>query len=728
MYGEILRVDLNVAALFFRIIMPESLDAELDAIIKTTQANARTSLLPDEITCLINGFLPTHSTALRSKAYIALSAVCQKILQNSLSPSNEKQQTDTATQSLQKTFDIAVISRLSDTSEVEVLAGLSFLTALFEVNWQSASSIFQADGVVESVMDALDIFPTSLQISLAIARLLAQASGHRSCRALISSEQQQWLAVKSRQTNDSALRAAATVTLIKLSRGAGTDVSEVDGRHKQASPTDDEALVNLMRGLIVDDHGLSSLADAIEGLAYMSTDSSVKEILVKDTSFLTRLFSIVPRRKATPSQAPEEAAKSPLYGIAVIIFNICTYRPRLSNEDAQIAKLRHMARTPSTSTSGAPDPESDPLDDDEHVRNRCKKLIECGVLDALTSAVLATDSRTVRLTVGKIFLSLIEDRGNRGKVLQAGGAKALVLIIRGILPATAAGSKSQVPPLDTSEIETIQALAKLAITSSPVQVFGPNEGAFYDAIRPFTLMLTHSSSNLLQRFEALMALTNLSSQSGEMATRIARSEGLLNKVELLMLEEHTMIRRAATELVCNLVGGCEDVFNKYGGEKSTSSKSKVQVLIALCDVDDLPTRLAASGAIATLTSSPDTCASLLELEQERHRVLRIIGQLIDPSIVTMAEDSDESDDEEPQTQTQVDPGLVHRGVVCLRNFFVAVRDPVVRKELAVEANRIGLVGALVGVIKSSENGDSPVLRPTAEAIKWLLESGIEIAV
>ena len=95
-----------------------------------------------------------------------------------------------------------------------------------------------------------------------------------------------------------------------------------------------------------------------------------------------------------------------------------------------------------------------------------------------------------------------------------------------------------------------------------------------------------------------MALTNLASHSQEVATRIARADGLLNQVELLMLEDHVLVRRAATELICNLVCGCEEVFNKYGGVHSSASNSKLQILVALCDVDDLATRLAASGALA----------------------------------------------------------------------------------------------------------------------------------
>ncbi|KZT08697.1 ARM repeat-containing protein [Laetiporus sulphureus 93-53] len=706
--------------------MSESLGERLDAMLKSSQTDAPTTLLPDELSCLVSSFLPSSALSLRSKAYVTLSAICQTFRLPSKASSTKQQ--DAATDAMQRIFGPPIVSQLSDTVETEVLAGLSFLAALFEVDWQVAAAVFQEDGVLDSVMDALDLFSKSPQISRAVAQLLAQASGHKSCRVIISSQHLQWLSAKSRQTADGVLRAAAAVALVKLSRGAGADATEIAGDRSETPAADEEELVKLMRGLVVEGTETSSLADAVEGLAYMSPDTAVKEQLADDPSFLKRLFSVVPRRKGLVMHGSpaEDTTRSPLYGVIIIISNLCCYRPRLTEEENQMARLRRMANTPGSSSK--PSEEVDPLDDDDHVRMRGRKLVQAGVLDTLTAAVRATESRAVRLAVGKSLLSLVEDHDNRGKVLQAGGAKALVLIIQEVLSVPSSKSTtSQMSQLDVSDIEPIQALAKLAITSSPVQVFGPNEGALYDAIRPFSIMLIHPNSTLLQRFEALMALTNLASQSGEVATRIARMEGVLNKVELLMLEEHTLVRRAATELICNLIGGCEEVYNKYGGEKSSASKSKLQVLVALCDVDDLQTRLAASGAIAILTSSPDACQILIELQHERHRVLPILGQLIDPSIVTVADQGDEDDIE--TSPLEPDPGLVHRGVICIRNLFDAVQGAAARKEIAIEADKAGVVQALVGVIKKSPaNSNSPVLQPTAGVIKWLLENGIEITI
>ncbi|KAL1951313.1 hypothetical protein VTO73DRAFT_462 [Trametes versicolor] len=691
----------------------------LDAVLKKTQDNPWTTFAPDELSVLLSAFSPSQPVAVHSKAYIVLSAYCQRRRAEASTP-------EEGAQSIYKTFETPVTSRIADTEEREVVAGLTFLAALFDVDHLSASNIFQRDGVLESIMDTLDLFQASHDVDLAVAHLLGRAAGHKACRALLGADHQKWLEWKSRQTEDSELRAAAAVAMVKLARGSSVDSAESGGSTEQ--PMEDAELAALMKGLVVDSPRTSSVADAVEGLAYMSTTPSVKEMLSKDTTFLTKLFALVPRRKGAPAPSMEDLAGSPLYGTVVVIANLCAYRPRLSAEEAQIAKLRRMAKTPKTVGQSAPkDSLDDPLDDDERVRERGRRILKAGVMEALTSAVRATDSRAVRSVVGKAILSLVEEKENRGKVLQAGGAKALVTIIQGILTPLKSSGTAKTLQLEVADFEPMQALAKLSITASPVQVFGPDEGAIYDAIRPFSLMLTHPNANLLQRFEAMMALTNLSSQSPETASRIARADDLMNKVELLMLEDHTLIRRAATELVCNLVAGCEEVFDKWGGDKKSGSKSKLQVLVALCDVDDIPTRQAASGALATLTVSPDACGSLVELQAERHRVLPILGQLIDPAVVARppGDVEDEGEDEELQT----DPGLVHRGIVCVRNLLYGIENQAAQMEIASEANRVGLVRALVLAVKGcAQNPSSPILRPAAEALKWLLEHGVEVTV
>jgi myosin-1 len=464
-----------------------------------------------------------------------------------------------------------------------------------------------------------------------------------------------------------------------------------------------------MKSILVEERKDSSL-DAVEGLAYMSVEPSVKEDLSKDSPFLKKLFSFIPARRSssTPPDAPNHSL---IYGILSIIYHLSVYRPPISPDQEQVMKLRRMTKPGATSSHDPEGKNSDALEDEPHVRERGRNLVKNGALNVLATAIRLADSDGIRLTVGRILLNLSVDKENRGKILQTGGARTLAEIIRRSL------SSSKIPParqpeVDVSILEPIQALTKLAITSSPTQVFGPDPGAIYDAIRPFAILLTHPESSLLQRFEAIMAFTNLSSHGVEAASRVAQADGLLTKIEFLMLEDHVLIRRAATELTCNLVAGSDSVFKRYSD--GNAAKSRLHVLVALSDVEDLPTRLAASGALASLTSSPDACRSLFELECDHRRVLPILTTLIDPSFGS----------DEPHIRASPDPGMAHRGVVCIRNLFINL-EPTSRERLKEETDLTSILNGLITVTRDKA-GNAEILQPTAEALKCLMDLGMSI--
>lgn len=678
----------------------------LDTLLKKTQQTPSKFLLSEELTYLLTAFLSTQPAAIRSKAYLILSAFCEGVRSSS---AVKGKQPDPATETLVKVFGPQIVSRLADTEETTLLAGITFLTALFQVDRESASSVFQQDGVLEYVMDSVDLTP-SPQLSLDVAHLLGQACGHKACRAAITPQPVRWLEITSRRTTDPSLRAAAAVALIKLSKGTVADNSETTAIEVSTRQDNGEDLADVMRGMVISGDDQSSLADAVEGLAYLSVDPVVKESLSGDPAFLKRLFALVSHRKSAQTGDFPATNSTLVYGIIIITSNLCAHRPRLTEEQAQIDKLKRMAKA-GKGPADLPLGNQFALDDDERVQARARRLVAAGVVDVFAAAVSSTESLGIRVATGKVLLDIIEDKDNRGKVLQSGGAKVLTSIIK-----HATTSTSKASPLDATYLQPIQALAKLAITSSPVQVFGPNVGASYDAIRPFSIMLQHDASSLLQRFEAMMALTNLSSQSTETASRIAQAEGLINKVEFLLLEENILVRRAAMELVCNLIAGSDEIFERYGGETNFGgTKSKLQIVLALSDVEDLATRLAASGALATLSTAPSACHALVVLQNERRRVLPILTQLIDPST---AQGEDREDGE-----MESHPGLVHRGIVCARNLLLSIADdPDARKRLSGEADAAGLLQALVNVAKGQLGtaGNEAILRPTAEALRVLM--------
>ncbi|KAH9452880.1 hypothetical protein MJO28_008204 [Puccinia striiformis f. sp. tritici] len=125
------------------------------------------------------------------------------------------------------------------------------------------------------------------------------------------------------------------------------------------------------------------------------------------------------------------------------------------------------------------------------------------------------------------------------------------------------------PTLDPFDLHIIQALAKILITTNPLLIFvpSPDSPILHSTIKPLATLSVHPSSTRLQTFEALMALTNLSSLGGRIPDDIVGSTRVLNRLEECMMGvrtgENHKVRRAVTELICNL-SSTQIVLNSLG--------------------------------------------------------------------------------------------------------------------------------------------------------------------
>ena len=668
----------------------------LNQVLKKSDQLFEKGFSSEDLSCLSSAFLATNEdvAVLRPKGYMVLSAICRNV-RTAMEGRNDG---DKATQHLVQIFATFLHQSFGETDEKSLLLGASLLSALFQVDSLVASAIFAKDDLIEGIIDAIDLSPSPL-LSQEITRLLSQAVGNRNCRGIVTPQIVRWLESKALQTSDPDLRVLASLALTKLSKGATSDPPENGTPDIQTHNT--AGLVKTMVDVIISGNTGPSI-DAVEGLAYLSVDPEVKENLARNPTFLKRLFALVPTKSTLNSKVRSNS--SLIYGVSTIIYNLTCFRPRLSEEQQQMERLKRMAKAGRESD---PEKSESLLDGDDHVKERIRLLISAGVLPVFPAAIAASDSNGVRLNVGMTSLSIVEEKENRGFVLQAGGAKVLQTIINLSLQGGSKEKDSMAP--GPSDLPPIQALAKLAITSSPLQVFGPNVGAIYDTIRPFAILLQHPSSSLLQRFEAIMALTNLASYNADVASRIAMANGVVSKVELLFLEDRPLLRRAAVELICNLIVGSDKVFERYTGD---SSASKIHILLALSDVDDTPTRLAASGALATLTIAASTCKVLVDLQFDHHRFLPIMMRLIDPYALP-----DELKDE---IDLETNPALVNRGVVCLKNVFASIEGKGVRDRILDAGENAGLLQALVRLAKGEGISKDPsVMNLAAEAVKTL---------
>ncbi|KAL5014688.1 hypothetical protein ScPMuIL_008958 [Solemya velum] len=444
-------------------------------------------------------------------------------------------------------------------SKVEAIKAVStLLQGPFEVG----NMIMGFEGVSQ-VMMALANSANSEHQKIAVEAIIHSASKKDRCSGMLADAVP--VLKKLYNSQNDHIKVRGLVGLCKLGSFGGTDASNkpmADGstlllakacRKFLTNPTKD---IDLRRW-------------ATEGLAYLTLDAEVKEELVEDKEALRSLIDVV-----------KKFDKNLLYAACAVFVNLTNSydKQEMVPEMVELAKFakQHV-------------PEEHEKDSPEFLRKRIKALAEANIVTALV-ALSSTDSLGSRDLLARVYLALATDEELRGLIVQQGGAKALISLA--------------LKNTEHGKCLAGQALAKIAITMNPEVAF-PGQ-RMYEVVRPL-IHLLHIDMTGLQNFEALMALTNLASMSEQVRKRIVSERGL-PCIEHWMFEEHELIKRAATECMCNMVIS-EDVRKLFEGEND-----RVKLFLLYCQDEDPLIVRAAAGGLAMLASSPKICQKILDVK------------------------------------------------------------------------------------------------------------------
>lgn len=410
---------------------------------------------------------------------------------------------------------------------------------------------------------------------------------------------------------------------------------------------------------------------AIEGLAYTSLQPKIKEDIAKNDKLLRSLVQSLQDRHSVA------------FGCLTVFANLTAYRPVVTEEQKKMSQLKAYANSSKPETP-------DPLDNDAHVTIRCKKAVDVDIVPALVACCKQSSTSITNIAlVVRILLALAKEQKHRPKMAQQGAVK-LLLSIRDRLGKTDAPSSNNASLI---ERHAAHALARLLISVNPAHVFSaalPASSAV-SALLPLLSPDTDSDQqqsgrDLLPTFESLLALTNLASMPADSAPRdLVLRPTTFDQLENLVFSPTRLVQRASVELVCNLMAAPECVARFADG--SPDSKRRLRVLLALTDVEDLPTRRAAGGALAMLTEWDVAVEAVLDAKD---------GKGVGSLLAMCADESEE---------------VVHRGLVCVAN---VVNAP----------EKVGERG----VREVKENRGLDVLREslTKAKSKEILEIGVEV--
>ncbi|GAA5982997.1 hypothetical protein JCM5350_003534 [Sporobolomyces pararoseus] len=562
------------------------------------------------------------------------------ILSRSTSPSSPP--SSLTLQSIQSTLE----SLLTGTDSTELVQGLSLLSALLQVSPSFVttslfSSSSNSTGIPTILKDVVEHITSPLKLEgkgkekqakeeLALIELLSLASGQPGMRSLVEESAGDWLesVLDRRDDGYENMRALAGVGIVKLRLGKKEASTSTTGlpQPPQAERTTKwkledlgELLVDLAigRGKKEEEEGDDerTLLACLEGLAYLTLTPNRKiKQLASQPQMLDLLFSFASEKVTTPTAS----SASRDYAVSTLLNHLTSFPPTESKESeaAQVERLKRFASAGGTAGGGGADAAASEKESVEEVTKRVSLIARHSPSPIPTLRLLClSPSLQTRRLVGSILHSLVTPQPLRGHLLQAGVPRLLLSLIRNIPT-----------PFDVvQDLDPVQALSKLLITANPLLIFGPTPSSplLLEATTALTLPFnTVSSTPLLATFETLMALTNIASLDPGLTDKLARLQlrdksttSLMNVVEELLLNQNTMVRRAATELVCNLVGSEPGILYFEPTLSTSSSSSRLHLLLALSSSEDVPTRLASSGALTSLVYSPSISTTLARNEK-----------------------------------------------------------------------------------------------------------------
>jgi len=142
-------------------------------------------------------------------------------------------------------------------------------------------------------------------------------------------------------------------------------------------------------------------------------------------------------------------------------------------------------------------------------------------------------------------------------------------------------------------------------------------------IKPLIRLIRDHDSTDLQRFEALLSLTNVASHGHEVRERIIAEKGV-STLSYAMFSDHSMVRTAATESICNLVS-CPEVIHHL----SDPERMKIWVAFASDFNENYECSRAAAGCLAEASCDPGVADSIIQTKrfEEMVRSLLECGRL-----------------------------------------------------------------------------------------------------
>ena len=655
-----------------------------------------------------------------------------------------------------------ITRRMRKHATEDLVKGFSVAAAVFPLAAPVVAKLLLTEGFLASLVPLLDKKSRPVKVEKAALDMLSAACIDPACRAAIATHCSDWIHHVMDDEEDER-HGQAAVILAKVQgettngtapprpppstngspaglprihaptsdSGASAESADSDGASvasassRRSSKAIDAVLPTLRAMLLAGDD--IDRRTAVEGLAFASTRPAAKDAIIRDPPLLRALLAPPAKDALTPAAA---------FGALSLLDNLTRYLPPRTDEARKMAELKAYANAAATNGAKAAPAEPDARDRDPQVDARCQWLLDAHAVPYLVA--LRSSFATARLSPAALGLlaSILRNLARRAAARPA-------LAQQGALPLLLALLASETPALEpAAKAAAAHAVARVLVSTDPTLL---PAAARANAVAPLLALLADAPDDaspttptpahpdaaggrdLLPRYEALLALTNLASYQpgggggGDVpAEAIARGVLAGGLVDELLLSGNENVQRAATELVCNLAATSEaglaglvgppegmngdavngDVNGTANGSATKSTPSgtahsdtngtpatnghaqgdtpdgpdatphgpvarRLHVLLALADSPDVRTRRAAAGALASVTTATLAAPSTPPASTIAHPSATAAASAVASPGAKALTAAPRWPERTLRLLGDEDPGVVHRGAVCV---------------------------------------------------------------
>jgi hypothetical protein len=352
----------------------------------------------------------------------------------------------------------------------------------------------------------------------------------------------------------------------------------------------------------------TALERGIEVMAYLASKTMVKEELAYG-------FKAMPESEHTGLELLVKAADTAGAGAAVSAFGLASTFQLMAATGLTLRKEAFEGKQVTMEQydeiqSMQKTQEDKEFDDDREIKDdtpeQCSDRIARMAAANVPRALIQLLENASDQTLEQVILALnrmADEPAVRGSMIQQGVLSGMIKV-----------DKEEKAPSDIRKkiLRMLRhCIGKMLITMNPSLLTSAQS---MGSIKPMISLIRDVDSTDLQQFESLMALTNIASVSDAFKNKIVAERGIVT-FKFAMFSEHELVRKAATEALCNLVPN-----EKFMKSLQDDKEMRLWLSLASDFEDHFECARAAAGCLAMATCYPEIADTLIQCDTFKNRM------------------------------------------------------------------------------------------------------------